>query len=89
MEIVRGEKRFHPNRRVSRSVETYFTAREGPDFGNVACREDWRHFLAHLLDVAGNHDGPERKRGVKKKKKNPTILKHKKEHGSSRTREFC
>lgn len=58
---------------MSISAETYFTAREGPDFGNVACREDWRHFLAHLLDVAGNQDGPERKRGIKKKLQNGSM----------------
>lgn len=86
VEIVRGEKGFHPNRRVSISVETYFAAREGPDFGNVACWEDWRHFLAHLLDVAGNQDGPERKTWNLKK---TTKWKHKKELSSSRTREFC
>lgn len=63
--MVRGEKRFHPNTCMSLRVETYFIASEVLDFGNIAACEDWRHILAHLLDVAGNHDGPGPQRGAK------------------------
>lgn len=58
---VRARRRFYPNERRSTSVGSYFTASEVPDFGNITRREGRRQFFAHLLDVAGNHDGPEYK----------------------------
>lgn len=58
---VRAKKHFHPNECRSTSVGSYFTASEVPDFGNITRWEGRRQFLVHLLDVAGNHDGPEYK----------------------------
>ena len=39
------------------------TLAEVSDFGHIISREGRGHLLAHLFNVAGDHDGPEEGRG--------------------------